>query len=70
MPADVLARLFTPVPSEKGSSRGLGLSIVRELVIRLGGEIQCRSTPAGTTFEIQLPLLAPGVAPVTAPDSP
>lgn len=70
LPAAVLARLFSPVPSEKGSGRGLGLSIVRELVSRLGGEIQCRSTPAGTTFEIQLPLAAPAGASAAAPDAP
>lgn len=56
LPPARLASLFAPGVSEKGAGRGLGLSIVRDLVARLGGEIQCRSSSAGTAFEIQLPV--------------
>jgi two-component system, chemotaxis family, sensor kinase CheA len=38
------------------SGRGVGLDVVREAVERLGGEVDCRSTPrVGTTFEIVIP---------------
>ncbi len=67
--ADVLAKLFTPVRSTKaGQNRGIGLSIVLSLVKRLNGLISCRSTQAGTVFEILLPArnaVAQGVAPVS-----
>lgn len=56
LPPERLASLFAPGASTKGAGRGLGLSIVRDLVVRLGGEIQCRSASAGTAFEIQLPI--------------
>ena len=68
IPADVLAKLFTPVRSTKaGQNRGIGLSIVHGLVKRLNGLISCRSTQAGTVFELLLPArnaVAQGVAPV------
>jgi putative nucleotidyltransferase with HDIG domain len=57
IPAEVLASLFTPVRSAKaGDNRGIGLSIVHSLVTRLNGQISCRSTKAGTSFDILLPL--------------
>ncbi len=57
IPADMQAKLFTPVRSNKaGPNRGIGLSIVHGLVKRLNGLISCRSTPAGTIFEILLPV--------------
>lgn len=57
IPPQILANLFQPVTSTKGSRHsGLGLSIVRNLVDALGGRINCRSTPAtGTVFQIFLP---------------
>lgn len=56
LPDDVLAGLFSPVRSRKpGENRGLGLSIVHGLVVRLGGQITCSSSPRGTRFEIHLP---------------
>jgi nitrogen-specific signal transduction histidine kinase len=66
----VLANLFTPVRSTKaGLNRGIGLSIVHGLVKRLNGLISCRSTPAGTVFEILLPArnaATQGVAPASS----
>jgi HD-like signal output (HDOD) protein/signal transduction histidine kinase len=57
MPAEIMASLFAPVTSPKGNGhRGLGLSIVHDLVQKIGGRITCRSGANGTTFEIWLPL--------------
>lgn len=56
MPAHVLSSLFAPVRSDKGGAhRGLGLSIVHELVGKAEGHIACRSGTAGTLFDILLP---------------
>jgi signal transduction histidine kinase len=65
LPADVLAKLFSEVSSNKrGPNHGLGLSIVDGLVKQLGGQIACRSSRAGTSFEILLPAHSNlGVAP-------
>jgi HD-like signal output (HDOD) protein/signal transduction histidine kinase len=60
LPADVLARLYTPVRSTKGGNhRGLGLSIVHGLVKKLGGHMYCHSGKNGTTFELLFPHSAP-----------
>ncbi|HEU4851100.1 MAG TPA: HDOD domain-containing protein [Telluria sp.] len=59
MPPEVLAHLFSPVRSSKpGAHHGLGLSIVHSLVRKIGGLVSCRSSRAGTTFEILLPVRA------------
>jgi len=56
LPIDVLAKLFSEVGSTKGGAHhGLGLSIVDSLVKQLQGQIACRSSRAGTSFEILLP---------------
>jgi HD-like signal output (HDOD) protein/signal transduction histidine kinase len=56
LPAEVLAKLFSEAPSAKsGPNHGLGLVIVDSLVKQLGGQIACRSSRAGTSFEILLP---------------
>lgn len=56
IPAEVLAKLFSPVRSSKvGQNRGIGLSIVHNLVKKLDGLISCQSTGTGTAFEILLP---------------
>ncbi|MDO9167008.1 MAG: HDOD domain-containing protein [Rhodoferax sp.] len=69
IPAEVLANLFSPVRSSKvGENRGIGLSIVHSLVKRLNGLISCRSSKAGTVFEILLPVrnaVAQGAVPVS-----
>jgi signal transduction histidine kinase len=54
---------------ESGATRvhggfGLGLSIVKQLVNLMGGEIHVHSTvDAGTTFVITLPLVVPAESP-------
>ncbi|TFW11400.1 HDOD domain-containing protein [Massilia arenosa] len=70
MPQDVLANLFSPVRSTKeGAHHGLGLSIVHSLVKKMNGLVSCRSSRAGTTFDILLPIgsASAGAAPNTAP---
>lgn len=55
IPDALVPRLFSPVASAKeGENRGLGLSIVHGLVTRAGGRISCRSSNAGTVFDILL----------------
>lgn len=57
IPANVMAKLFSPVQSTKGGEhRGLGLSIVHSLVKKMHGHISCRSDKDGTAFEILLPV--------------
>jgi two-component system sensor histidine kinase/response regulator len=46
-------------PTGGEPSTGLGLSIVRKLVLAMGGELECDSNPGqGTAFIIRLPLFA------------
>ncbi len=57
MPREVLAQLFAPMQTTKGSGNaGLGLSITAGLVAELGGTITCRSSSGvGTVFDVVLP---------------
>ncbi len=56
IPDGLMHRLFSPVTSTKdGPNRGLGLSIVHDMVTKAGGRISCRSSNAGTVFDILLP---------------
>jgi signal transduction histidine kinase len=68
MSREVLADLFSPVQSTKeGAHRGLGLSIVHNLVRKLNGHIACRSGATGTSFEILLPAHAGAGVPAALP---
>jgi HD-like signal output (HDOD) protein/signal transduction histidine kinase len=57
IPPEIMAQLFTPVTSTKGSSHsGLGLAIVKNLVDELSGHISCTSQAGqGTRFQLFLP---------------
>lgn len=57
IPADILVTLFSPGRSTKsGAHRGQGLAIVQALVRQVDGQIMCRSSSKGTTFEVLLPV--------------
>ena len=62
IPAKYLGRIFDPFFTTrlgKGGS-GLGLHIAHNIVTRvLGGRIGVTSTPAGSTFWLEIPLMAP-----------
>lgn len=56
-------KMFEPFTQEHGSARtkyngtGLGMSIVKSLVLQMGGNIECRSVMGeGTEFSVTLPL--------------
>ena len=57
IPAEVLPRIFDPFfTTKQAQGTGLGLSISQQLVSRMGGRIEVRSTPGtGTAFRILLP---------------
>lgn len=64
--ADMLCRLFEPIPSTKGEEHsGLGLSIVKSLAEDLQAIVACRSHGGITTFQIVMP--AAPAAPASAP---
>jgi len=58
LPEHVRAHLFEPVVSQKGGDHaGLGLSISRNLIKQMGGDLDCISTPQGSRFLVRLPTL-------------
>jgi len=58
IPAEIRGRLFEPFVTTKpvGKGTGLGLDIVRRLVIHNGGEIEFDTAPGRTVFRVSLPL--------------
>jgi PAS domain S-box-containing protein len=57
-----LSRVFDPHFSTKENGNGLGLTVARKIVERLGGYLELRSTPfQGTTATICLPVFAGGL---------
>jgi putative nucleotidyltransferase with HDIG domain len=60
IPAEVLAQLYQPVSTTKGSNHlGVGLAIVGQLVGDLNGLINCRTGDKGSSFQLLLPLGKP-----------
>jgi CheY-like chemotaxis protein len=72
MPSEILARVFEPFFTTKGSGgMGMGLAILREVVVRHGGEMGVESVVgSGTRFTVVLPLAAgnPAGEAARAPD--
>jgi PAS domain S-box-containing protein len=62
IPERVQARIFEPFFTTKplGKGTGQGLTLSRDVIVnKHGGSLTFRSSPAGTTFTIRLPLVAP-----------
>jgi signal transduction histidine kinase len=69
IPRDALDRIFDPffTTKEVGVGTGLGLSTSFNIVRRHGGTIRVESVEGkGTTFEVLLPIAAPGPEAETA----
>lgn len=57
IPDNIFDNLYKPVTSTKGKHHsGLGLSIVKNLLDSMGGNITCKTGESGTTFNIHFPL--------------
>jgi putative nucleotidyltransferase with HDIG domain len=57
IPGNILENLYKPVTSTKGKRHsGLGLSIVKNLLDEMGGNITCKTGKSGTTFNIHFSL--------------
>ena len=57
IPPAVAKQLFTPFFSTKRDGRGLGLTLVREVTLRHGGEVGLHAHPdGGAVAELRLPL--------------
>jgi signal transduction histidine kinase len=61
IPADVAEHVFEPFFTSKNvdEGTGLGLYICREIVTSMGGTIGFETSPAGTTFRVDLPAHLP-----------
>jgi signal transduction histidine kinase len=66
IPADVRARIFDPFFTTKpvGQGTGLGLDIVRRLLLHNDAAIEVDSEPGRTEFRVALPIAAPAAAEV------
>jgi len=62
VPADIRDRIFDPFFTTKpvGQGMGLGLDIVRRLVLRHNGQIELDSKPGHTEFSVKLPVAVAG----------
>jgi signal transduction histidine kinase len=57
MDAEGLARAFNDFYTSKSEGIGLGLSVVRRLVLDMNGDVRIESTPGvGTTVVVHLPV--------------
>jgi signal transduction histidine kinase len=57
IPAELQNKIFSPNFTTKSGGMGLGLAIVRSIIVNSGGEISFRSAEGeGTTFILLLPL--------------
>jgi signal transduction histidine kinase len=57
IPDEMVDKIFSPSFTTKSSGMGLGLALVRSIIIEAGGSITFESSPdVGTTFFIRLPI--------------
>ncbi len=61
IPPDVLPKIFDYLFTTKppGEGLGLGLSLAQRIVRDHGGDIEVKTSPAGTTFHVYLPAMQP-----------
>jgi signal transduction histidine kinase len=56
IPEDVLPHVFTPFFTTRRGGTGIGMTLVRKIIIMSGGSVQVDSEPgAGTLVTIRLP---------------
>jgi len=55
VPAEVKPHLFEPFVTGRNDGTGLGLSLVREIVVAHGGTVRHMDVERGTLFEIEIP---------------
>jgi signal transduction histidine kinase len=56
IPSDIQSQVFIPFFTTKQAGTGIGMSIVRKIIIMSGGSIRFRSNPGeGTTFYLLIP---------------
>ncbi|MCB9961454.1 MAG: ATP-binding protein [Hyphomonas sp.] len=61
IPRDKISRIFDVFQSSKSGARGLGLSIVKEVITAHGGQIRVDSEPGATRFTVLLPIRTGGL---------
>jgi two-component system nitrogen regulation sensor histidine kinase GlnL len=61
IPREKLSRIFDVFQSSKSGARGLGLSIVKEVITAHGGQIRVDSEPGTTRFTVLLPIRTGGL---------
>ncbi len=65
IPPDIAWRVFEPFFTTKGvgEGTGLGLDLVRRVVLAHGGDVQVESAPGRTVFQVRLPVTAEVASP-------
>ena len=62
--SEILQRIFEPYFTTRKEGTGLGLALVKNIILLHGGSIDVKSSEMeGTTFMIRLPLKEPGMEP-------
>ncbi|WP_273418669.1 ATP-binding protein, partial [Hyphomonas adhaerens] len=61
IPREKLSRIFDVFQSSKSGARGLGLSVVKEVITAHGGQIRVDSEPGATRFTVLLPIRTGGL---------